>query len=159
MIDDQRLTLKSTWPLKDCANPSGLALDQTLSRLFSACEDRVMAISDARSGRTIAHVPIGDGPDGAVFDADRHLVFCPNGEGTLTIVNTDSRKRYTIAQTLPTQRGARTLALDSQRHRLYLVTAQYGAAPASKTERPHPRPPILPDTMTVLVIGSDNALP
>ncbi len=159
VIDDRRLTLKSTWPIKNCANPSGLALDRKRSRLFSTCENKVMAISDARSGRTLAHVPIGDGPDGAVFDAERHLVFSPNGEGTLTIVNAASRDHYSIAETLPTQRGARTVALDSRSHRLYLVAAEFGTAPAPTAERPHPRPPILPDTMTVLVIGSDSALP
>ena len=157
VIDDQQLTLKSTWPIKDCASPSGLALDPTHSRLFSTCENHVMAISDARSGRALAHVPIGDGSDGAVFDAERRLAFSSNGDGTLTVVNAGSKGRYTIAQTLATQPGARTVALDSQSHRLYVVTAQFGPAPAPTTERPHPRPPILPDSMTVLVIGSDSA--
>jgi hypothetical protein len=56
-------------------------------------------------------------------------------------------------QNVPTQRGARTMELDPKTHNIFLVTAEYGPAPAPTADQSHPRPPILPDTFVVLVVG------
>jgi DNA-binding beta-propeller fold protein YncE len=152
-FDAKKLRIVARWPIAPCTEPSGLALDRAHSRLFSVC-DKVMAVSDAASHRMIKTLTIGDGPDGAAFDAARSLAFSSNGaDGTLTIVRETSRSRFDVVQTLPTQRGARTIALDERTHRLYLPTAQFGPPPAPTADRPHPRPSVVPGTFEILEVG------
>jgi hypothetical protein len=119
--------------------------------LFSVCDGNVMAVTDSVSGKPIARVRIGDGPDAAGYWPAKGLVFSSNGEGSLTIVQADSGDAYSVLSTLATQRGARTMAVDSHSGLVYLATANYGPAPAATPEHPHPRPVPLPDTFTVLV--------
>ena len=154
VIDAQKLTVKSTWPLPGCNSPSGLAIDSAHRRLFSVCDGKVMAVTDAVSGKQAALVPIGEHPDAAAFDMKRGLVFSSNGEGTLSVVHEDSADGYTVVQTVPTQRGARTMALDQATGKVYLVTADFGPAPPATAEQPHPRPALIPDSFVVLVIGA-----
>jgi YVTN family beta-propeller protein len=153
VIDTQKLTVKSTWPLPGCNSPSGLAIDSAHRRLFSVCDGKVMAVTDAVSGKQAALVPIGEHPDAAAYDKKRGLAFSSNGEGTLSVVHEDSADGYTVVQTLPTQRGARTMALDEATGKVYLVTADFGPAPAATAEQPHPRPTLVPDSFVVLVVG------
>ena len=153
VIDGKVPALKATWPLPGCNSPTGLALDAAHHRLFSVCDDKVMAVTNALTGKQVARVAIGEGPDAVAYDAALGLVFSSNGEGTLTIVKQESPDRYTVAKTLGTARGARTMALDAKSHRVYLVTSDFGAAPAPTADVPHPRPPQVPDTFTVHVAG------
>ena len=153
VIDAQKLTVKSTWPLPGCNGPSGLALDGTHHRLFSVCDGKVMAVTDAVNGKQVALVPIGEHPDAAGYDQKRGLVYSSNGDGTLSVVRQDSADRYSVVQTLPTQRGARTMALDAATGKVYLVTSDFGPAPPATAEQPHPRPAMLPDSFVVLVVG------
>lgn len=154
VIDSRTLKIKATWALPGCASPSGLAIDKVQHRLFSVCDGKVMAITDAQTGKQVARASIGEGPDAAAFDAKRKLVFSSNGEGTLTVVKQDSADAYRVAETIKTQRGARTMALDSSSGKVYLVTAEFGPAPPATPEQPHPRPVPVPGTFTVLVVGA-----
>jgi YVTN family beta-propeller protein len=142
------------WSLKGCEDPSGLAMDQANSRLFSVCSNQVMTVLDSTTGKLVATLPIGKHPDAAAFDPEAHLVFSSNGEGTLTIIHEDSPDKYAVIQTLPTAPGARTMALDPKSHTIYLVTAKFGATPAATAEQPHPRPAIIPGTFEVLVVAN-----
>jgi DNA-binding beta-propeller fold protein YncE len=151
-IDLETLTVSATWPLPGCDDPTGLAVDSAGHRLFSACDAKVMAVTDSIDGHAVARITIGEHPDGAAFDAVRHLVLSSNGEGTLTIAHEDTADSFPVVQTLVTQRGARTMALDASSGRIYLVTADYGPAPAATAEEPHPRSPVLPGTFRVLVV-------
>jgi YVTN family beta-propeller protein len=153
VIDSVKLSVKATWPLPGCNSPSGLAIDKTQQRLFSVCDGKVMAVTDSSSGRQVALVPIGEHPDAAAYDDKRKLVFSSNGEGTLSIIRQESADKYTVADTLPTQRGARTMALDGVTGKIYLATADFGPAPAATAEQPRPRPTMLPDSFVVLVVG------
>jgi YVTN family beta-propeller protein len=153
VIDSQKLTVKSTWPLPGCNSPSGLAIDSAHRRLFSVCDGKVMAVTDAVNGKQVALVPIGEHPDAAGYDQKRGIVYSSNGEGTLSIVHQDAADRYSVLQTLPTQRGARTMALDEATGKVYLATADFGPAPAASAEQPRPRPALIPDSFVVLVVG------
>jgi YVTN family beta-propeller protein len=153
VIDTHKLTVKATWPLPGCASPSGLALDQAHHRLFSVCDGKVMAVTDAVSGKQVARVAIGEGPDAVAYDAKGSRVFSSNGEGTLTVVHQESADRYGAPETITTRRGARTMAMDPSSGQVYLVTADFGPAPAATAEQPHPRPVPAPDSFTVLVVG------
>ena len=152
-IDAQHLTVTQVWPIKGCEEPSGLAMDITGQRLFAGCGNKVMAVIDARSGRTLGTVPIGEGVDATKYDSGLRQAFAScGGDAVLTVVGTDAGGAPEVIQSLTTQRGARTMALDEHSHRLFLVTASFGPPPAATAEHPHPRPAILPGTFRVLVI-------
>jgi YVTN family beta-propeller protein len=153
VIDTQKLAVKSTWPLPGCNSPSGLAIDRAQRRLFSVCDGKVMAVTDALNGKQAALVPIGEHPDAAGYDQERGIVYSSNGDGSLSVVHQDTADRYSVVQTLPTQRGARTMALDEATGKVYLVTADFAPAPAATAEQPHPRPAPIPDSFVVLVVG------
>lgn len=153
VIDSRKLSIERIVPLPGCASPSGLAIDKVHHRLFSVCDGKTMAITDAESGRQIARVPIGEGPDAAAFDAKRGLVFSSNGDGTLTVVRQRTPDLYSVQATVPTQRGARTMALDAARGKVYLVSADFEPPAAPTPEQPHPRPVPTSDSFTVLVVG------
>jgi len=152
-IDAATATLKARWPLPHCEEPSGLALDAAHRRSFSTCGNETLAVLDIDSGRPVANVPIGKGVDGAEFDPARQLVFSANGEGTLTLVRERGPDDYVVQQTLTTQRGARTIALDAATHQLYLPTAEFGPTPAPTTDTPHPRPQAISGSFVVLVVS------
>lgn len=153
-IDGKVPSVRATWTLAGCNSPTGLAIDAQRQRLFSVCDDKVMVVTSATSGKQVARVQIGQGPDAVAYDPALKLVYSSNGQdGTLSIVRQESADRYVVAQTLATARGARTLALDTKSHRVYLVTSDFGPAPAPTADVPHPRPPQVPDTFTVHVAG------
>jgi len=155
VIDSSAMKRTATWPLTNCEEPSGLALDVAHKRLFSVCANGVMAVTDAATGRHVAEVPIGKGPDAAAFDSVRGLVFSSNGQdGTLTVIHEDDPDHYSVIGTVVTQKSARTMALDINTHRVYLVAAQFGPPPAPSEDQPHPRPAILDGSFKVLVFGN-----
>lgn len=152
-IDAKTMKPLAQWPLAPCESPSGQAVDAQHEKLFSVCDGKVMAVTDGVSGKVIATVPIGDGPDAAAFDPVRKLVFSSNGEGTLTVVHQDTPTKYTVLATVPTQRSARTLALDEKTGKVYLVAAQFGPRPAPTAANPNPWPKVVPGSFVVLVLA------
>ena len=153
VIDAKTMKVAVSWRLRDCEEPTGLAIDVAQHRLFSVCQNGKMIVSDSADGRQVASVPIGKGPDGAAFDAERALVYSSNGEGTLTIVHEDDADHFSVVDTVATQKSARTLALDPRTHRVFLAAAGFGEAPKPTAEQPKPRPPMLPDSFVILVVG------
>jgi DNA-binding beta-propeller fold protein YncE len=152
VVDAKTLAVKSKWLLKECANPTGLALDAANHRLFSVCANQVMAVTDSVSGKRIASVVIGRGPDGAGFDADLGLVFSSNGiDGTLTVIHQDSPDDYRVIATVTTQVSARTMTLDPVTHRIYLPAAQFGPPPQATADQPRPRASVMPDSFVIMV--------
>jgi DNA-binding beta-propeller fold protein YncE len=152
-INPAKLEVKSGWPLAPCESPSGLAIDRKHRRLFAGCENKVMAVVDADTGKVLSTLPIGRGVDAARFDPEAGLAFASCGEGVLTVVREESPDKFSVLENVPTQAGARTMALDEKTHNVFLVTAQFGPPPAPTADQPHPRPAILPDSFVVLVFG------
>jgi len=153
-IDPNKLEVKAKWPLAPCTEPSGLAIDRKKRRLFAGCDNKMMAVVDADSGKVLATPPIGDGVDATAFDPETGLAFAScGGDGVLTVVREDSPDKFSVAENVPTQKGARTMALDTKTHKVFVVTAQFGPRPAPTADNPHPRPAILPDSFVVLVVG------
>lgn len=151
-LDAKAHTIVATWPIAPCEGPSGLAIDREHRRLFAVC-DGTMAVVDTQSGKVVAAPKIGDGPDAARFSSIDQYAFSSNGAGTLTVVHEDSPDRYSVVQNLETKRGARTMAMDPDGSRLYLVTAEFGPRPAPTAENPRPRPTIVPGSFEVIVVG------
>lgn len=152
-LDAKDPKITATWPLDGLESPSGLAIDRAGHRLFAVCDGGKMAVVDYKSGKVIATPTIGNGPDAAGYDPRTKLAYSSNGEGTLSVIDASSDS-YKVVQTLSTQPGARTMAWDSSAGRVYVVTAQFGPRPEPTAANPRPRPAIIPDTFTVLVVGS-----
>jgi len=153
-IDPNKLEVKSKWPLAPCTEPSGLSLDKKNRRLFVGCDNKMMAVVDADTGKVLATPPIGEGVDATAFDDGTGLAFAScGGDGVLTVVREDSPEKFSVAENIPTQAGARTLALDSKTHKVFVVTAKFGPPPAATADNPHPRRSILPDSFVVLVLS------
>jgi len=151
-FDAKSLKVLKRWSIAPGEGPSGLAIDLKHQRLFSVC-DKVMVVSDYVNGKAVANVPIGDGPDAVRYDPGTGLVFASNGEGTLTVVRQESADTYTVVETVPTARGARTMELDPKTHHVFVVTAEYGPTPAPTAEQPRPRPTVVPGSFMVLELG------
>ena len=152
VIDPAKLSVVSVWPLTGCEEPSGLALDGAHARLFPVCDNRVMPVLDATSGKLLGKAAIGAGPDAAAFDPGTGLAFASCGEGKLTVVRTAQSGRPEVLESVTTQRGARTMALDLARHRVFLVTADFGPPPPASAAEPHPRPTRVPGSFRLLVL-------
>lgn len=156
-IDAATLKVLATWKLPGCEEPSGLALDDAHRRLFSACDNGKMAVTDADSGRHVADIPVGAGPDGAAYDPARGMVFSPNGhDGTLTIARQEDADHYRVVATVPTRTSARTMVLDEVAHKAYLPAAEFDPLPANAP--PHTRPPLKPGSFEVLEVGEKPAI-
>lgn len=125
-INSRRLAVGEHWPLAPCESPSSMAMDRANRRLFIGCRNKMMAVMDADSGKVVATVPIGDFVDATAFDVNTHLIFNSNGEGTITIVHEDSPDKYSVVQTVKTVPRARTLAMDTKTHQLFLSTIEDG---------------------------------
>ena len=166
-IDPKTLAVKEQWPLSPCESPSGLAMDTTNHRLFSVCDNKMMAIVNSENGKVLATPPIGEGPDAAAFDPGTHLAFSSNGEsGTLTVIQEEgaggggtmfsprqAANKFKVVETVQTAKSARTMALDPETHKIYLSSATFGSTPAATDSNPHPRPSVVPGSFKVLIVS------
>jgi YVTN family beta-propeller protein len=148
VLDTAKHEVVARWSLAPGEEPTGMALDAAHHRLFATCHNKMMTMTDTTTGKVVGRVPIGSGVDGCAFDDANQLVFASCGEGVVTIAKESSPNELSVVQTLATQRGARTIALDPATHRIYLPTADFGPAAL-----PNGRPSIVPNTMKLLVYG------
>lgn len=149
-IDAAAMKVTRRWPLSPCESPTGLAIDTAHHILFSVCRNRVMAISDAESGKVIARVPIGPGADAARYDPGTGLAFASTGtDGAITIVQEESPTKFRVVQTVKTQLGARTMGIDPATHRLFTATASFKPRPAGQRRR---RPELVPGSFKLIVL-------
>jgi YVTN family beta-propeller protein len=153
VIDAAKHEVIARWPVAPGTEPSGIALDAVHHRLFSTCHNKMMVMLDTETGKVIATVPIGGGVDGCAFDKANQLVFASCGDGTTTIAKEETPEKLTVVQTLTTERGARTIALDSKTHRIYLPSAQFQPPPSPSPGASPGRPTIVPNTLKLLVYG------
>ena len=149
-IDAQKLSVLHRWPLAGCKEPSGLAIDQRNRRLFSVCGNKKMMVVNADTGKVVATPAIGEDPDAAGFDPDTQLVFSSNGEsGDLTVIHQDSADKYSVVDTVPTKKYARTMAIDLKTHNIFLSIADF----ESTIPKGEDEPAMKPNTFSVLLVG------
>jgi YVTN family beta-propeller protein len=153
VIDADKHELVARWSLSPGEGPSGIALDAAHHLLFSGCHNKMMVMLNTNTGKVIATVPIGAGVDGCAFDDATQLAFASCGDGTTTIAREVAPGKLTVIQTLKTERGARTMALDPKTHRIYLPTAKFEPAPSPSPGVSPARPTIVPNTLKLLVYG------
>ncbi len=153
VIDSSTNKVIKTYPLGSGTEPTGLAFDQKHHRLFSVCSNNKMEILDSENGKIISEQIIGDGPDSAAFDPSLGIAFSSNGDGSLTLVKENDTDHFSVIQNVVTQKGARTMAYDADKHVAYLVTASFGETPPATKEQPKPRPAIMPNSFVVLAVA------
>jgi hypothetical protein len=125
-----------------------MAIDPGQHRLFSGCRSGVLAVSDYQAGKVVATVLIGDGVDGAGFDAAVADVFASNADGTLTVIHQDTADRYRATETVHTPPGSRNMGLDPTTHRVFVAAGKFGPPPANGRGRGA----VLPGTFEMLVV-------
>src|SRR5437016_2424460 len=124
-LDAQNLKELHHWPLAPCKSPSGLATDLKTRRLFSVCDEKVMAVVNADTGKVVATPAICEGPDASAFDPSTGYVFASCGDGNLTVIHEDSPDKYTVVENVPTKKSARTMGLDLNTHNIFLPAADF----------------------------------
>jgi DNA-binding beta-propeller fold protein YncE len=150
-IDAKTATVARRWSTAPCKQPVAMAVDTARHRLFSGCRSGVMAISDYQAGKVVATVPIGAGVDGAGYDTASGNAFASNADGTLTVVHQDAPDQYHVTENVQTPTGARNMGLDPTNHRVFIVSAKFGPAPAGGRGRG----PVLPGSFTLMTIERD----
>ena len=150
-IDARTKSITATWPA-GCDSPSGLAFDAAGFRLFAVCDGKKASVIDITSGKLLANPSIGDGPDAAGYSDAHSLVFVPSRDGILSVIDA-AAPGYPTIESLSTQAGARTMTYDPSSDRIYLITADLGPRPDPTPQNSRPRPPVIPGTFTVIVVG------
>jgi DNA-binding beta-propeller fold protein YncE len=150
-LNAKTLQVEARWPLTGCDAPTGLAIDVKSKRLFAGCGNQVLAVLSTADGHVVTKLPIGKGTDAVSFDPETNLVFSSNGDGTLTVIHEDSADAFRVVQNLATKEGARTMALDTKTHAIFLATARFEPAPPATAETPRPRRKMIAGTFELLV--------
>jgi DNA-binding beta-propeller fold protein YncE len=152
-IDAKTATVTRRWSTAPCKQPVSMALDTAHHRLFSGCRSGVMAVSDYQAGKIVTTLPIGMGVDGAGYDAASGDAFATNADGTLTVIHQDTPDQYHVLQSVATPQASRNMGLDPTNHRVFVVSAQFGPAPAGGRGRGAVRP----GSFSLMVIERDPA--
>jgi DNA-binding beta-propeller fold protein YncE len=148
-VDAAKLTVAEHYPMAGCDEPSALAFDAAHRRLFAGCASKLVAVVDPDAGRLLTTVDIGSGVDAGAFNSKTQQIFMScGGNGVVTVIHEDSPDKYSVVQNVPTEKGARTMALDEGSNTVYTVTAQFDPTPPP----PGQRRKILPDTFELLVV-------
>ncbi len=155
-IDAVHNTVVAHWPMPACQRPHGLAIDVHARRLFATCSNNLLVVVDADTGTNIATFPIGSYSDGAGFDPVRRLAFSSNGDGTLTVIRETDPNNFSLAGTVKTMPSARTMAIDPQSGRIFLVAADIAKVdpPAAPGGRPHVT--YVPNSLKLIFLDPDN---
>jgi DNA-binding beta-propeller fold protein YncE len=122
-VDTKTNEVKAHWAMPMCESPHGLAIDVKSHRLFSSCRNSTLVVLNTDDGKIVTTLPIGSGTDAAKFDAKHKRVFSSNFDGTLTVISEKSPNSYEVLGNVPTMMGARTMAVDPESGRLYVVAA------------------------------------
>ena len=147
-IDTAKLTVAEHFPMAGCDDPSALVFDPAHRRLFAGCGSKIVAVVDPDAGKLVTTVDIGAGVDAGAFNPKTQQLFMSCGEGVLTVIHQDGPDKYSVVQSVPTVKGARTMALDTASGTVYLVTAQFDPTPPPAGQRRK----VLPDTFELLVV-------
>jgi DNA-binding beta-propeller fold protein YncE len=148
-LDSRRAEIEARWPISECQAPHGLSMDKANRRLFVSCVNSTLLAVDADNGKVVAKLPIGKGTDATAFDSRRKYVFSSNGEGTLSIFEQTGPDAYRPLSPLVTAVGARTMTLDPESGRVFLVTADVDHAAGGSRQ-------FLPGTLRLMILDPQD---
>ena len=133
VVDTKTWKVVATWSIEPCDGPTGIAMDRASNRIFSGCSKKSVVV-DANTGKVVAEIANGDGVDALGWDQSQKLMYIPaGGSANVTVVHEDSPDKYSVIETVPTMRGARTVAVDDVHHTAYVFTPEYGPSTPSST--------------------------
>jgi len=154
-LDSQTLKVLEKWATAPCEQPSAMDMDRAHERVIIGCRNGKMAVVDGSSGRVVVNLPIGMGVDATEFDEQKGLAYFSTGaDGNLWVFHEDSPDAFTPVETVKTQSGARTLAVDHKTGKVYLAVAEFGLPPAQTTAGGgRGRGQMVPGSFSILVVG------
>jgi DNA-binding beta-propeller fold protein YncE len=147
-LDAKELSVKHRWPLGAGKGPHGITMDRAKGHVYVGCANEMMVVVDAANGKVIGTPKIGRGNDACGFDQEAGLAFSSNGDGTLTVIEEKPAGQFRV-ENVKTERGARTMALDTKTHNIYLATARFKEQPGGQRGRPT----MEPDSFMIVVVG------
>jgi len=152
-IDTKTMAVTNRWSTAPCKTPVSMAIDTRSQRLFVGCRSGVLAIVDYNKRAIVTTLPIGQGVDGAGWDARLRDIYTSNGDGTLTVIHQDSPDKYHVVENVQTGERGRTMGIDAATHRIFVPVAKFGPVPAESTAtNPRRRPPMLPGSFAIVVV-------
>ena len=147
------MSVLARYPMPGCERPHGIAIDAETRRVFSTCVNKEMVVVDADNGKIVATLPIGQGSDGAAFDAERKLALSSNADGTLTVVKEKSADDFAVIGHVATLKSARTIAIDEKTGRVFLPAADIAKIEPPATEGGRPRVTFVSGSTKLLVFA------
>lgn len=152
-IDAVSRKVANSWPLTPCTGPSNLAIDVQHHQLFTSCEDHSLISVDAVSGKVATISEATENAGDLDFDPRLNMLFLADSAGSLTVFRRESAVHYTKLQSVKTESGARTMVVDRENGKAYLVTSKYGMNSGNVSEELRYRPTPIPGTFSVLVVS------
>ena len=152
-INTKTLKIEKRWNLKKDSSPCGMALDLEHGRIFVGCHNKTMVALNAKTGKILQELPIGEHVDATFFDPASQTVFDTCGDGTLSVIHEDSPNQYSVVENAATELGARTIAFDPKTGHVFSATAKIEPPPTPTADNPKPHRKIVPGTFEVLVLG------
>jgi DNA-binding beta-propeller fold protein YncE len=152
ILDARAGKLIGRYSIAPCEGPSGLDIDPH-GRLYSACDNGLMVISDPSSGRVLGQSGIGAGPDGVVW-MDGYAISANGRDGTASVIGETSPGHFETVATVPVARGARTIAADRALHKLFLPTADFKPQPPAVPGQKPVRPEAVPGSFKIIVLST-----
>lgn len=154
-IDSRTLKIVARGPVAPAGHPVAIAMDRQHRRLFiSGRNPQLLVVMNADNGKIIGPAfPIGTRVDANVYDPETGLVASSTGDGAIHIFHEDSPDKLSAVETVKTEFGAKTMALDATTHNLLVDTAVFEAPPATGAQKGNRRPKAEPGTFHLLIYG------
>ncbi len=148
LIDMKTFSVVTNWSIAPGESPSGLAIDKKTKRLFAGCDNEMVVVINAETGKVDTTLPIKQGCDGTGFDTTLHYIYASCGEGFLAVIKEGSADDYSVIANVPTKKSARTLAVDQTTHHVFL-----SAADLEENTVPGTRPKMIPGSFQILIVA------
>jgi len=155
VLDSQTHKIKARWPVAPAGQPVSMTMDRQHRRLFIGGRNpKMLVVMDADTGKIIGQpFPIGDRVDTNIYDPETGQIFASTREGTVHIFHEDSPDKFSVVETVKTEFGAKTMALDPKTHNIYVDTSDFDPPLAPTAQQPNPQPRAKPGTFRLLIYG------
>ena len=148
VVDLKARKVLAHWPVAPGGSPVGLSIDTAKHLLFIGCrKPQKLIVMSTDDGKVLANLPIGAGVDATKFDG--HQAFASCRDGKLDVASENASGKFEIVQTVTTPIGAKTMDVDSVKHKVYLPTFEFEEHKPGSTGRPAPKP----GTFMIVVVG------
>ena len=125
VIDRDKRTLISSWPITKAKTNVAMAYDETNHRLFVACRSGGIVVLDTNSGKEITVLPITKGVDDLVFDPAKKRLYA-SCDGNVDVYAQSDADTYKSLGKVSTGALARTALLVPQLNRYFVAVPQHG---------------------------------